>query len=50
MGRLIQKSVLLYCGVNPSEIDRMDNSEVELFMVFFEEMKKSEMGAFNGRK
>lgn len=40
----------MYCGIQPSEINEMDATEVELFMIYFEELHKSEMGGLNGRK
>ena len=39
-----KKYALMYCGIPPSEIDTMDMEDVELFYIFFEEMKKSEKG------
>jgi hypothetical protein len=35
----------MYCGIQPSEINMMDGDEVELFNIFFREMKKIELGA-----
>ena len=41
----IRKYTLMYCGIQPSEIDEMEVEDVELFSIFFEEMKKMEQGA-----
>lgn len=48
-GNLINKYTLMYCGISPSEIDAMNSEEVELFAIYFTEMKKIEIGGANGR-
>jgi len=47
----MKKYLLMYCGIQPSEISAMDIEDVELFSVFYEEMEKSKQGAVkkNGR-
>ncbi len=40
----------MYCGVNPSEIEKMDITEIELFMVYFSELQRAKAGELNGRK
>lgn len=36
------------CGISPKDIDEMDNDEADLFLVFYNEKCKAEMGY--GRK
>jgi len=40
----------MYCGIQPDQINKMDANEVELFMIYFLELQKAEMGGLNGRK
>lgn len=40
----------MYCGIQPDQIDKMDMTEVELFQIYFMELKKSEMGGLTGKK
>jgi len=49
-GNLIKKFTLLYCGIQPDQIDKMDITEVELFMIYFTELQKAQMGGFTGKK
>lgn len=50
LGNLIKKFTLMSCGIQPDQIDKMDGTEVELFMVFFTELEKAHMGGLTGRK
>ncbi len=38
----IKRYALMYCGIQPSEIDKMDAEDFELFAVFFSEMKRND--------
>jgi len=40
----------MYCGIQPDQIDKMDMTEVELFQIYFTELKRSEMGGLTGKK
>jgi len=40
----------MYCGIQPSEIDEMEMEDVELFCIFFEEMKKAEQGTEQNKR
>jgi hypothetical protein len=41
---MLQKCILLYCGIQPSEIDNLEMEEVEAFMAFYNEIKRAESG------
>lgn len=40
----------MYCGIQPDQIDKMDIIETELFMIYFTELQKAQMGGLNGKR
>jgi len=44
LGMKIKVYALMYCGIQPTEINNMEIEDIELFNIYFEEMKKAERG------
>jgi hypothetical protein len=44
IGGLIKKFSLMYCGIQPSEINNIPIDEMDLFNIYFNELIKIQMG------